>query len=58
MEVILVRRRERDGAFHEGAQTDVGFHFFRQLVVDQEVVERVLLDGRYDRVSALVDSVV
>ena len=34
VEVVLVRRRERDGAFHEGAQTDVGLHFFRQLVVD------------------------
>ena len=58
VDVVLVRRRKRDGTLHERAQTNVGFHFFRQLVVDQQVLKRVLLDGRYDQVSAMVDSVV
>ena len=58
VDVVLVRRRERDGALHEGPQTDVRFHFFRQLVVHQQVLERVLLNGGYDQVSALVNSVV
>ena len=58
MQVVLVRRRERDGPFHEGAQAHVGLHFFQELVVHQKVLERVVLDGRDGRVSALIDSVV
>jgi len=58
VQVVLVRRRERNGALHERAQADVGLHLFRQLVVHQEALKRVLLDGRYDQVPALVDSVV
>ena len=56
--IILVRRRKGDGALHEGAQAHVRLHFFRELIVRQQAVECVLLDGGHDHVSALVDSVV
>ena len=58
VQVVLVRRRERDGPFHKGAQAHVGLHFFQELIVHQKVLERVVLDGRDGRVSALIDSVV
>jgi hypothetical protein len=39
-------------------QTDVSFHLFRELVVDQKALIRVLLDGGYDHVPSMVNSVV
>jgi hypothetical protein len=58
VEVVFVRRRKGDGPLCEVAQADVRLHLLHELVVDQEVLERVLMDGRHDRVSALIDSVV